>query len=98
ETRRQEGVAPGALTSIKPGSSGVRIDASSITVRVAGHQVLEGIDLHVEPGGHVAVVGASGAGKSTLVGMLLGWYRPSAGELLVDNEPFAGDHLDRLRR
>lgn len=98
EARRREGVAREVLTSTEPASSGVRIEASSISVRIAGHQVLEGIDLHVEPGGHIAIVGASGAGKSTLVGLLLGWYRPSAGELLVDNEPLAGDRLDRLRR
>jgi ATP-binding cassette subfamily B protein len=82
----------------EPADSGVRIDAQRVAVRVAGHEVLEGIDLQVEAGSHVAIVGASGAGKSTLVGLLLGWYRPAAGELLVDGEPLTGDRLDLLRR
>jgi ATP-binding cassette subfamily B protein len=69
-----------------------------MSVQVAGHRILEQIDLRIEPGSHVAVVGASGAGKSTLVGTLLGWYRPSAGELLVDDELLSAATLDRLRR
>jgi ATP-binding cassette subfamily B protein len=78
--------------------AGVEIDARRVAVRLAGHMVLENIDLRVEPGSHVAIVGASGAGKSTLVGMLLGWYRPSQGDLLVDDKPLTGDRLDALRR
>lgn len=69
-----------------------------MSVHVSGQPILEQIDLRIEPGSHVAVVGASGAGKSTLVGTLLGWYRPSAGQLLVDDEPLTAATLDRLRR
>jgi ATP-binding cassette subfamily B protein len=79
-------------------SGAIRIDAERVAVRVAGHCVLEDIDLHVEPGSHVAIVGPSGAGKSTLVGLLLGWYRPAAGELLVDGVPLGGSEIDLLRR
>jgi ATP-binding cassette subfamily B protein len=76
----------------------VKIDARRVAVRLAGNAVLENIDLHVEPGSHVAIVGSSGAGKSTLVGLLLGWYRPSQGELLVDDMPLVGERLDAIRR
>ena len=72
----------------------MRIDARHVEVRAAGHQILDNIDLHVEAGRHVAIVGASGAGKSTLVGMLLGWHPPAAGELLVDEDPLSADRLD----
>jgi len=78
--------------------AGIRIDADRVAVRVAGNSVLEGIDLHVAAGSHVAIVGPSGAGKSTLVGMLLGWYRPAVGELLVDGVPLQGPQIDLLRR
>jgi len=79
-------------------TSGVRIDARRVVIRAAGHLILQDIDLHVAPGSHVAIVGASGAGKSTLVGMLLGWHRPAAGDLLIDGEPLAGDRIEALRR
>lgn len=77
---------------------GVRIEARGVAVRSAGHPILEEIDLDIRPGSHVAIVGSSGAGKSTLVGLLLGWQRPAAGELLVDSKPLTTDRLDHLRR
>jgi ATP-binding cassette subfamily B protein len=55
------------------------------------------VDLRIEPGQHVAIVGASGAGKSSLVGLLLGWHRAAAGRVLVDGEPLTTRRLERLR-
>jgi len=49
--------------------------------------VLEGIDLEVERGDVVAVVGPSGAGKTTLVDLLPRFYEPSAGAILMDGVP-----------
>lgn len=77
---------------------GVKIALERVSVRIAGHLVLHDIDLAVAPRSHVAIVGPSGAGKSTLIGLLLGWYRPAAGRLLVDDSPLVGARLDALRR
>ena len=48
--------------------------------------VLEGIDLHIPQGKVTAIVGASGSGKTTLIKLLLGYYMPNEGELLVGGE------------
>jgi ATP-binding cassette subfamily B protein len=64
----------------------------------AGHSILRDVDLVLAAGSHVAVVGASGAGKSSLLGLLLGWHRAAAGEVLVDGADLDLERLDRLRR
>lgn len=46
---------------------------------VAGHPVLREVDLVVEPGTRVALVGASGAGKTTLAKLVAGMHRPTSG-------------------
>jgi ATP-binding cassette subfamily B protein len=53
-------------------------------VVAAGNSILRNINLNIAPGEHIAIVGASGAGKSTLIGLILGWHRLAAGELVVD--------------
>lgn len=52
---------------------------------------LDGVDITVSPGERVAVVGPSGAGKSTLFNLLLRFYDPSGGRILVD-----GVAIDRV--
>lgn len=47
---------------------------------------LQGLDLHVEPGELMAIIGNSGSGKSTLLNMLGGLDLPSAGNLVVDGK------------
>ena len=77
---------------------GVRIEMRALEVAVAGHSILRNVNLTIPAGEHVGIVGLSGAGKSSLVGLLLGWYRVSAGSLLVDGEPLTPEGLHRLRR
>jgi ATP-binding cassette subfamily B protein len=79
-------------------SRGVDIVMEGVSVRLAGHTVLEGIDLAIQAGSHVAIVGPSGAGKSSLVGLLLGWHRAAAGCVLVDGVPLDGRRLAQLRQ
>src|SRR5690606_7786594 len=46
--------------------------------------VLQGIDLEVQPGETVALVGRSGAGKTTLTNLIARFYDPSEGSILID--------------
>ncbi|CUS04547.2 Lipoprotein-releasing system ATP-binding protein LolD (modular protein) [Candidatus Promineifilum breve] len=48
---------------------------------------LKGIDLQVQRGEFVAVIGKSGSGKSTLINLLTGIDRPTAGEVIIGGEP-----------
>lgn len=89
------GDASSSAASASTGAVAIRLER--VSVRAAGHSILEEIDLEIEPGTHVAVVGPSGAGKSSLVGLLLGWHRPSTGRVLVDGEPLEAAALERLR-
>jgi len=88
-TSQEDGLAPAV---------GVSIDLRDINVVAAGHTILEDINLRVEPGAHVAIVGSSGAGKSSLFGLLLGWHRASQGQILVDDHALEARQLEDLRR
>lgn len=55
----------------------------------AQSDVLRNISLEIKKGQHVAIVGENGAGKSTLIKQLMGLYRPSSGDVLVDHVPLS---------
>jgi ATP-binding cassette subfamily B protein len=76
---------------------GVAITIEDVSVRASGHVILEDINLTVAAGSQIAIVGQSAAGKSSLVGLLLGWYRPSRGRILIDGRELDGPRLERLR-
>ncbi len=80
-----------------PSKSGASIRLKRVSVRAAGHALLEEIDLEIEPGSHVAVVGPSGAGKSTLFGLLLGFHFPEKGKVEIDGALLSGARLAETR-
>ena len=52
----------------------------------AGRPLLQGIDLCVEPGETVAIVGPSGSGKTTLMSLLMRFYDPVEGRVMIDGK------------
>ena len=62
-----------------------------------GDDVLHGIDLTVEPGQFVAIVGGTGTGKSTLVNLIPRFYDVTQGQVLVDGVDVRDYPLEELR-
>lgn len=60
-------------------------------------QALHDVSFVIEPGKTVAIVGASGAGKSTLIALLLRYYDPLQGKILLDGKDLRQLSLDDLR-
>jgi len=60
-------------------------------------EVLKSLSFHVSPGEKVALAGHSGAGKSTIIQLLLRFYEPQKGEILVDDQPLSSWDLNSLR-
>jgi ATP-binding cassette subfamily B protein len=62
-----------------------------------GRYILRNINLKIEPGQHVALVGKSGSGKSTLVSLVLRLYEPVSGAIRIDGRDIRDYTLDSLR-
>ncbi|CAN5910690.1 ABC transporter ATP-binding protein [soil metagenome] len=58
-------------------------------------EVLRDINLEVNEGEFVAIIGYSGTGKTTLVNMLAGLLKPDSGEVLLEGKPITGPGPDR---
>jgi phosphonate transport system ATP-binding protein len=80
--------------------SGPALVLAGVVQRFGTRTVLDGVDLAIERGERVALVGPSGAGKTTLFRLAYGAFAPTAGHVFVDgDEPGlrTGDALRALR-
>jgi ATP-binding cassette subfamily C protein len=96
---RVEGLAD-IPDEITPGGAaeGDQIQVSNAHYSYTGaRDVLSGIDLSVQPGERLAIVGTSGAGKTTLARLLAGLDRPHTGSVTIGGTPVADLSPDQLR-
>ncbi|MBB1256304.1 NHLP bacteriocin export ABC transporter permease/ATPase subunit [Streptomyces sp. OF3] len=89
-----------AHSSTPPGTLTGALEARGVSYRYGddGPLVLEDVDLRVEPGEFVAIVGASGCGKSTLLRLLIGFDRPLTGSVHYDGQDLAALDQSAVRR
>ncbi len=76
------------------------IEVSNLTFRYAPDMppVIDGLDLKIEPGEYVGIVGKSGCGKSTLLKLLLGFEQPQMGSIYYDNYDLQKVNKQSLRQ
>jgi ABC-type transport system involved in Fe-S cluster assembly fused permease/ATPase subunit len=76
----------------KPGASALKVTGGRVTLNDvhfgydAARPILKGVDLDVEPGQTVAIVGSSGSGKSTIGRLLFRFYDVTGGAMLIDGQ------------
>lgn len=76
----------------------IRPDTKNEDTEKPSLAVLHGINLSIAPGERVGLIGPSGAGKSTLVNLLLHFFDPASGRILIDSQDIAGVTQESLRR
>lgn len=65
---------------------------------IKNEEVLKGINLEVQPGETIAIVGSTGAGKSTIINLLNRFYEIDSGEITIDNQNIKNYTLESLRK
>ncbi|HEY0185045.1 MAG TPA: ABC transporter ATP-binding protein [Rhodopila sp.] len=97
---------PANAVELQVGGGEIRIenlhfDYGRVRENVPGKRypaVLHGINLTIAPGERVGLIGPSGAGKSTLVNLLLHFFDPASGRILIDGQDIASVTQESLRR
>lgn len=64
---------------------------------IKGEEVLKGIDLEIQPGETIAIVGATGAGKSTIINLLNRFYEIDSGAIFIDSQNINDFEMQSLR-
>ncbi len=95
-----EDLSAGTITGERPLRGEIAFEKVSFAYPDShdGPPTLHEISFHVEPGQRIALLGATGSGKTTLINLLLRFYEPTAGRILLDGRDLRDYPLTVLRR
>jgi putative ABC transport system ATP-binding protein len=89
-------------TKTQPGNNGPIIDLRDVhkyyKTAIGDYHALKSIDLQINAGEFVSIIGKSGSGKSTLLNMITGIDRPTSGEVFVNSTGVHGLNENRMSR
>lgn len=74
------------------------IEFQNVSLDLGGHRVLDRINLRVEAGKTLAIMGPTGAGKTMLISLLIRLYDPTEGKILINGVDIRKIDLQRLRK
>ncbi|MSR56916.1 MAG: ABC transporter ATP-binding protein [Planctomycetaceae bacterium] len=83
---------------VSPGKVRGAIELRNVAFRFGSRQVIDGVDLAIEPGEMIGLVGTTGAGKSTLVNLVCRFYDVSEGSVTVDGTDVRSFPISEYRR
>ena len=87
----------GIHAAVSSAETPAKISVRGLDKSFEGKPVLKGIDLEIERGESMAIVGRSGEGKSVLIKCILGLLIPDKGEILIDGHSLASEEGEALR-
>ena len=96
--REPELASPPGAPELPEGSGAVELRGVSLRYHPGGEPVLRDVDLRVEAGSTVALVGATGSGKTSLISLLPRLYDATEGEVAIDGADVRAVELGSLRR
>ena len=74
------------------------LEIRNLTMKFGGVVALSDVNLHVSEGEIAALIGPNGAGKTTVFNVATGYYTPTSGEILLDNESVVGVKTYKIAR
>ncbi len=88
------------LSKIDPGTLSGEVSLNNIDFKYSsvGKKILDNINIKINPGEYIALVGPSGSGKSTIFRLLLGFETPTAGSIAYDGQDLIGLDVTAVRR
>jgi sulfonate transport system ATP-binding protein len=86
----ERGQARDEAQALSPSRVGLPIELRGVSKSFGTREVLKNLNLAIQAGEFVVVVGRSGGGKSTLLRLVAGLERPSAGVIEIDHRPVVG--------